>query len=99
MCGIVGTLDWSGQHPPDIDLLKRMLGTIRHRGPDEFGLYVDQRVGIGSARLSIIDLTTGQQPIPNVDLAPALQVAVGIGAEGAPSGIRQRFGTIRLLGW
>lgn len=67
MCGIVGTLDWSGQHPPDIDLLKRMLGTIRHRGPDEFGLYVDQRIGIGSARLSIIDLITGQQPIPNED--------------------------------
>ncbi len=67
MCGIVGTLDWSGEHPPDVGLLRRMLGVIRHRGPDEFGLYVDHRVGIGCARLSIVDLSTGQQPIPNED--------------------------------
>jgi asparagine synthase (glutamine-hydrolysing) len=44
-----------------------MLGIIRHRGPDEFGLYLGRRVGIGSARLSIIDLDTGQQPIANED--------------------------------
>ncbi|MDY7077075.1 MAG: asparagine synthase (glutamine-hydrolyzing) [Chloroflexota bacterium] len=67
MCGIVGTLDWSGEHPPDVGLLKRMLGIIRHRGPDEFGLYVDHQAGIGCARLSIVDLSTGQQPIPNED--------------------------------
>jgi asparagine synthase (glutamine-hydrolysing) len=67
MCGIVGVLDWSGEHPPDIGLLKRMLGIIRHRGPDEFGLYVDERAGIGCARLSIVDLSTGQQPIANED--------------------------------
>jgi len=67
MCGIIGTLDWSGERPPDVDLLKRMLGIIRHRGPDEFGLYVDRRAGIGCARLSIVDLSTGQQPIPNED--------------------------------
>jgi asparagine synthase (glutamine-hydrolysing) len=67
MCGIIGTLDWSGEHPPDVDLLRRMLGIIRHRGPDEFGLYVDRQVGIGCARLSIVDLSTGQQPIPNED--------------------------------
>ena len=67
MCGIIGTLDWSGKHPPDIGLLRRMLGIIRHRGPDEFGLYVDQAAGIGCARLSIVDLSTGQQPIPNED--------------------------------
>jgi asparagine synthase (glutamine-hydrolysing) len=67
MCGIIGTFDWSGEHPPDVGLLQRMLGIIRHRGPDEFGLYVDRRVGIGCARLSIVDLSTGQQPIPNED--------------------------------
>ena len=65
MCGIVGTLDWGGDHPPDIGLLCRMLGSIRHRGPDEFGLYVDQQAGVGCARLSIVDLSTGQQPIAN----------------------------------
>ncbi|HIE38233.1 MAG TPA: asparagine synthase (glutamine-hydrolyzing) [Anaerolineales bacterium] len=67
MCGIIGVLDWSGQHPPDVGLLRRMLGIIRHRGPDEFGLYVDGQAGIGCARLSIVDLSTGQQPIPNED--------------------------------
>ncbi len=67
MCGIIGTVDWSGRHAPDIDLLKRMLGSIHHRGPDEFGLFVDQTAGIGCARLSIVDLNTGQQPIANED--------------------------------
>ena len=67
MCGIVGVLDYGGHHPPDVNLLRRMLGIIRHRGPDEFGLYVDHRVGIGCARLSIVDLDTGQQPISNED--------------------------------
>lgn len=67
MCGIVGCLDWSGAHRPDVGLLRRMLTTIRHRGPDEFGIYVDDKLGMGSARLSIIDLSTGQQPICNED--------------------------------
>ena len=44
-----------------------MLAMIRHRGPDEFGIYLDGPVGLGSARLSIIDLKTGQQPISNED--------------------------------
>ena len=44
-----------------------MLAMIRHRGPDEFGIYLDGPVGLGNARLSIIDLSTGQQPIANED--------------------------------
>jgi asparagine synthase (glutamine-hydrolysing) len=44
-----------------------MLKIIHHRGPDESGLTVDGRAGIGCARLSIVDLATGQQPIPNED--------------------------------
>ncbi len=44
-----------------------MLAMIRHRGPDQFGIYLDEQVGLGSARLSIIDLSTGQQPISNED--------------------------------
>ena len=67
MCGIVGVLDWGGKHPPDLGLLRRMLGIIRHRGPDEFGIYADHQAGIGCARLSIVDLSTGQQPITNED--------------------------------
>lgn len=64
MCGIAGIVDWSGQRP-DIELLQHMLSIIRHRGPDECGLYVDHLAGIGCVRLSILDLETGRQPITN----------------------------------
>ena len=67
MCGIVGVLNLSKQHPIEEDNLRQMLGMIRHRGPDEFGIYIDSDVGLGSARLSIIDLVSGQQPIANED--------------------------------
>ena len=71
MCGIVGTLNLTRDHPIDESLLRRMLSTIRHRGPDQFGVYIFQDpqsgVGLGNARLSIIDLGGGQQPISNED--------------------------------
>lgn len=67
MCGIIGTLNWSRGHPSDPALLRKMLNIIQHRGPDEFGLYTDDQAAIGSARLMIIDLASGQQPIPNED--------------------------------
>ena len=44
-----------------------MTGAIRHRGPDEFGAYRDADLGLAHARLSIIDLGTGQQPLSNED--------------------------------
>ena len=44
-----------------------MLGVMRHRGPDAFGMYLDESAGVASCRLSIIDLSTGDQPIPNED--------------------------------
>jgi len=50
-----------------VETLSRMTGILRHRGPDESGIYVDDRVGLGHARLSIIDLAGGTQPIPNED--------------------------------
>lgn len=66
MCGIAGTIDFSGKRP-DEGLLRRMLGLIRHRGPDAFGIYMDDIAGIASTRLSIIDLPGGDQPIHNED--------------------------------
>lgn len=67
MCGIAGIVE--AQSPPAEreQLVRRMLGALRHRGPDQFGLFVDRHVTLGSARLSIIDLGGGQQPITNED--------------------------------
>jgi asparagine synthase (glutamine-hydrolysing) len=68
MCGIAGVVSLrDGLAPPEMTDLRRMVGALRHRGPDEFGVYRDERAGFGHARLSIIDLSTGQQPLANED--------------------------------
>lgn len=71
MCGIVGILNLNQVDLIDPAGLRAMLGAIRHRGPDQFGIYVFQDewsgIGLGNARLSIIDLQGGQQPISNED--------------------------------
>lgn len=67
MCGIAGVLDLRGGRPPSRDVLVRMAAALYHRGPDEFGIYRDARAGLAHARLSIIDLSTGQQPLANED--------------------------------
>lgn len=66
MCGIAGIIDFTAS-TPDEGLLRRMLGLLRHRGPDAFGIYRDDIAGLAHARLSIIDLTGGDQPIHNED--------------------------------
>jgi len=67
MCGIAGIVDLKGAGGPARDALLRMAGSLRHRGPDEFGIYRDRHAGLAHARLSIIDLATGQQPLANED--------------------------------
>jgi asparagine synthase (glutamine-hydrolysing) len=67
MCGIAGVVNLQDQPTPDLGLLRRMAGAVRHRGPDEFGVYRDRWAGLAHARLSIIDLSTGQQPLSNED--------------------------------
>ena len=66
MCGIVGIVNHRGESVDEL-LLSRMCEAIKHRGPDEDGFYVKDSVGLGMRRLSIIDLASGQQPIPNHD--------------------------------
>ncbi|HKZ23355.1 MAG TPA: asparagine synthase B [Thermoplasmata archaeon] len=58
MCGIAGMVG-----EVDAGLLRRMLESLRHRGPDDLGMYVDDRVAMGQSRLSIIDVAGGHQPI------------------------------------
>ena len=67
MCGIAGILNTNNRNMLSLDTMKKMLSTIRHRGPDEFGLYKDSHVVLGHARLSIIDLSGGHQPMANED--------------------------------
>lgn len=61
MCGIAGIVNYSGVGKPDT--VNRMLTRIRHRGPDESGIYCCQEAAIGNVRLSIIDIASGQQPL------------------------------------
>jgi asparagine synthase (glutamine-hydrolysing) len=67
MCGFVGIVDLKSKHDIDSRLLGRMNNSLFHRGPDEEGSHVEPGVGLGHRRLSIIDLSTGQQPLFNED--------------------------------
>jgi asparagine synthase (glutamine-hydrolysing) len=67
MCGIVGIMDLTGARPISRELVSRMNETQLHRGPDEVGLHLEPGLGLGHRRLSIIDLSTGQQPLFNED--------------------------------
>jgi len=62
MCGISGIYN-PGRAPVSPDAVRNMLKQIQYRGPDESGIYMGQGVGLGSVRLSIIDLAQGQQPM------------------------------------
>jgi len=66
MCGIVGTVHFDGS-ASDRQLLQRMLRAIGHRGPDASGVHVEGPAGLAHARLSIIDLQGGRQPMSNED--------------------------------
>ncbi len=67
MCGIAGVVYQDRERPVPEDLVRGMCTALRHRGPDDEGLYVRGAVGLGMRRLSIIDLSGGQQPILNED--------------------------------
>src|SRR5262245_36472115 len=68
MCGICGFL-WMGNSAPNFDSehrLLRMISTLRHRGPDDEGVWSDGICGLGHTRLSILDLSpAGHQPMGN----------------------------------
>ncbi len=69
MCGLAGIvlLSPDAGAPPEPGRLERMAAAMRHRGPNEFGCYRDRLAGLAHARLSIIDLSSGQQPLSNED--------------------------------
>lgn len=67
MCGICGIYQYNSGEPVNEQLMRNMLGVIRHRGPDDQGIHIDQDLATGMRRLSIIDLVGGKQPIHNED--------------------------------
>src|SRR5260370_507117 len=67
MCGIAGIVGIEPSYVAKAVDVHRMCQTIVHRGPDDEGIYAQGRAGLGMRRLSIIDLSTGHQPIHNED--------------------------------
>lgn len=65
MCGIAGFAGADVRAESARPVLQRMIATLAHRGPDGFGFHADDGIGLAHARLSIIDLSTGDQPIRN----------------------------------
>ena len=67
MCGICGVFHFRSDAPVDRVVLERMTDVLQHRGPDGEGLHLDDAVGLGHRRLSIIDVSGGAQPLSNED--------------------------------
>lgn len=68
MCGIAGFISFQGQNPDQArERVEKMTDILAHRGPDESGIYVDEHAALGHRRLSIIDLSSGQQPMASED--------------------------------
>ncbi|HEX7960726.1 MAG TPA: asparagine synthase (glutamine-hydrolyzing), partial [Terriglobales bacterium] len=67
MCGISGIFQFHSKVPVPGEIVQRMNDVLRHRGPDDDGVYLGPGIGLGHRRLSIIDVAGGHQPIFNED--------------------------------
>ncbi len=67
MCGIAGIYKHTGITSDAEALMKKMLASIHYRGPDESGIYLNNKAALGNVRLSIIDIQSGQQPMVSQD--------------------------------
>ncbi|MCU7815430.1 MAG: asparagine synthase (glutamine-hydrolyzing) [Candidatus Thiodiazotropha sp. (ex Rostrolucina anterorostrata)] len=67
MCGIAGIINLKEGTPPSRNELEGMIHAVHHRGPDGYGFFYHDKLGLAHARLSIIDLIGGDQPIHNED--------------------------------
>lgn len=66
MCGICGIYNFKNNNPINADLLLQMCEVLKHRGPDDQGIWSRNKIGLGHRRLSIIDLSSqGHQPMSN----------------------------------
>ena len=67
MCGITGKIYFNPIRNVELADLKTMTNTLTHRGPDDDGYYIQNNVGLGFRRLSVIDLKNGHQPLSNIN--------------------------------
>ena len=67
MCGIFGIHFFDSQRPVPLKMVQDATDVMHHRGPDDSGYFVDGHIGLGHRRLSIIDLSSGHQPMTNED--------------------------------
>ena len=67
MCGVAGYFALTPRRLAPREVLSRMVEAVRHRGPDDAGVYYDGRAALGHRRLSIIDLAGGKQPLATAD--------------------------------
>src|SRR5271167_1074048 len=67
MCGISGIFEFDQARTIARETVHRMNETLRHRGPDDEGIFVGPGIGLGHRRLSIIDVASGHQPLSNED--------------------------------
>jgi asparagine synthase (glutamine-hydrolysing) len=67
MCGICGQFNFKTGKPVLAEALRGMASAMVHRGPDDDGIFLDGDLGLGFRRLSIIDLSTGHQPMSTID--------------------------------
>src|SRR5262245_50485085 len=67
MCGIAGQFNFQRREPVERATVERMARSIAHRGPDDEGFFISGPVGLGFRRLSIIDLTSGHQPMSDAE--------------------------------
>jgi len=72
MCGIFGIYFFDRDRPVNKQMVEDATNTMIHRGPDDYGFFIDGNVGLGHRRLSIIDLDTGHQPMFNEDESIAI---------------------------
>ena len=67
MCGIAGLVAPGRLHADERERVATMRDVLRHRGPDDSGMFVDEHAALGHRRLSIVDLAAGHQPLANED--------------------------------
>lgn len=63
MCGIAAIYGFDNDQNNRRETITKMLSVLEHRGPDGWGYYISPEIALGQTRLSIVDLSTGDQPM------------------------------------